>query len=133
MFIEKAYIDSFLFVLRWAARILGIISVAVLLLFLFGGRESYSSITSNQAVGMLFFPFGLMIGLILGWRQEILGGAIAVGSLLGFYFVYELLINGSWPRGWWFAVFAIPGGLFFLYGILTAIRNSARLQKLNES
>lgn len=97
MFTAKAHEDNFLFILRWAARILGIISVAVLLLFLFGGGESFSSVTLNDAVGLLFFPFGLMIGLILAWQKELLGGAIAVGSVLGFYFIYELLINGHGP------------------------------------
>jgi len=130
MFTAKAHEDRFLFILRWAARILGTISVAVLLLFLFGGSESFSSITLNQAVGLFFFPFGLMIGLVLGWWKEFLGGAIAVGSVVGFYFIYELLINSSWPRGWWFAVFAIPGVLFLLYGILTVVRNSGPAQTL---
>ena len=131
MFTAKAHEDKiFLFILHWAARILGLISVAVLSLFLFGGGESFSSIKLNEVFGMLFFPFGLMIGLIVGWRYELLGGAIAVGSVLGFYFIYELLINSSWPRGWWFAVFAIPGALFLLYGILTVARNSSQTPRL---
>ena len=130
MFTAKAHEDNFLFILRWAARILGIISVAVLLLFLFGGGESFSSVTLNDAVGLLFFPFGLMIGLILAWQKELLGGAIVVGSVLGFYFIYELLINGSWPRGGWFAAFATPRALFLLYGILSVVRNSGEARKL---
>lgn len=36
----------------------------------------------------------------------------------------EVMINGSWPKGPWFAVFAIPGALFLLYGILAIVRNS---------
>lgn len=124
MSIAKAHEDNLLFVLRWTARILGITSVAVLLLFLFGGSESLSSITVNQAVGLFFFPFGLIIGLVLAWWREFIGGAVAIGSVLGFYIIYELLINHSWPRSWWFAVFAIPGALFLLYGMLAIVRNS---------
>ncbi|MEQ1763881.1 MAG: hypothetical protein ABL984_12150 [Pyrinomonadaceae bacterium] len=128
MFKKRMYEDNFLFILRWVARISGMTSVALLLLFLFG--EGFSSITMNQAVGIVFFPFGLMTGLVIGWRRELLGGAIAVGSVLGFYFIYELAINGSWPRGWWFAVFAMPGVLFLIYGLFTAIRRFAAHKSL---
>lgn len=123
MFSAKAHEDNILFVLRWTARVLGIASVAILSLFLFG-EGSFSSVTLKECIGLLFFPFGLIIGLVLAWWKELIGGAIAVGSALGFYFIYELLINGSWPKGPWFAVFAIPGMLFLLNGILAIVRNS---------
>lgn len=123
MFIAKGDEGNFLFVLRWIARILSITSVAVLTLFLFG-EGSFSSVTLKEGIGLVFFPFGLIIGLVLAWWKEFIGGAIAVGSILGFYVIYELLISGSWPKGPWFAVFAIPGALFLLYGILGIVRNS---------
>jgi len=134
MFTAK-YEGIFLFILRWLARSLGMTSITILLLFLFGEEGSFSSITPNQAVGLFFFPFGLIVGLILSWWQEIYGGAITVVSILGFYFIYELLINGSWPRSWWFAIFATPGALFLLYGILALARNPGRHERpvCNES
>lgn len=122
--------NYFLFSLCWIARVLGLFSISVLLLFLFGQGGGLSPITLNDAVGLAFFPFGLIIGLVLAWWKERLGGAIAIGSVVGFYLIYELLINSSWPRGWWFAVFAIPGALFLLYGLLTEARNSSPTRKL---
>ena len=129
MFTAKTEEDKFMFILRWGARLLGTISVGVLLLFLFGEDRSLLTITLGQAIGLFFFPFGLMIGLILAWKKELIGGAIAVGSILGFYSIYELLISNLWPKGWWFAVFALPGALFLLYGMIASVRNSGHLRK----
>ena len=123
MLAAKAHEDNFLYALRWTARVLGLTSVAILMLFLLG-EGSLTRISPKEGIGLLFFPFGLIIGLILGWWKELIGGAIAVGSVAGFYLIYELLMNGSWPKGPWFAVFATPGVLFLLYGILAVVRNS---------
>ena len=108
-----------LFFLRWTARITGALSVAMLFLFMFGEESgSWSRITGSQAIGMLFFPLGLMSGLILGWQEEKWGGLVAVVSVAAFYVVYGLILNGSLQLGWWFLVFAGPGFPFLLYGLL---------------
>ena len=42
-----------------------------------------------------FFPLGALVGLVLGWREELLGGAITLISIAGFYLVYGWLLNSS--------------------------------------
>ena len=127
----REYEDNNLFMMRWTARIFAIACLAVLFLFIFRESSDWSKVSADEIVGLLFFPVGLIIGLILAWRKELLGGAIALGSVMFFYLVYGLLLNGSLRQGWWFIVFAIPGALFLAYGIAsasgqTAIGNNAK-------
>ena len=77
---------------------------------------------------LMLFPLGFLIGLMHGWQEELKGGALAVGSIAAFYFVYRLILNGSTLQGWWFAIVAFPGFLFLLYGILLpASRGKGRI------
>ena len=131
MFEPRVHEDNNLFILRWTARLFGAACLAILLLFIFGEDFDWSKISAKEFVGLLFFPVGLIIGLILAWRRELLGGAISAGSVLALYVIYGWFLNGSLGQGWWFIVFAIPGVLFFAYGILsmngqTAIGNKVR-------
>jgi hypothetical protein len=105
---------NLLFGLGWLARILGAISIALLLLFIIGEPTGFSSITWDQAIAFVFFPCGLIVGLVLAWYRELLGGLIAVGSVVGFYVIYEGLLYGGWP-GWWFMVFGAAGILHLLH------------------
>ena len=101
--------------LRWLARFLAAVSVAVLLLFLFGEPFGLSNLSLAQLVAFVFFPFGLIVGLILGWFRELVGGLVAVGSVACFYLVFVIFYQ-EWP-GWWFLVFALPGFLYVSYGL----------------
>jgi hypothetical protein len=100
-------------VIRWIARVLTIISIGILLLF-FIGEADFSQpvqLTSAEWIGKLFFPVGVVIGMIVGWWREGLGAGITVGSLLAFY-VLDLLVTGTFPSGPFFVLFALPGILF---------------------
>ena len=99
--------------LTWSARILSIISLGIILLFFIGEGFDPTVIKLKEWIGFIFFPFGISIGMILGWWKEGVGGVITVGSLLLFYLAHVLL-NGRFPSGWAFFVFSIPGILFFL-------------------
>jgi hypothetical protein len=116
----RKYEDDNLFMLRWTARIFAIACLAILFLFIFGESSDWSKISSDEIIGLFFFPVGLIVGLIIGWWKEFWGGAIAVGSVAAFYFVYGLLLNGSLEQAWWFIFFTIPGALFLAYGIALA-------------
>jgi peptidoglycan/LPS O-acetylase OafA/YrhL len=72
----------------------------------------------KDLVGLAFFPIGLMLGLVLGWRRELSGGIIAVGSIVLFYIVYGLAINQAIFQGWWFLLLSLPGWMFLLYALL---------------
>ena len=95
-------------VLRWVARIWCLASLAFLLSFALGSRGTP---TASEAVGLALFPGGTALGLVIGWRRERLGGAIAVSSTLAFY-LWSGMLDGRLPQGPWFLWVATPGILF---------------------
>ena len=103
--------QSWLICVRWTARIWSLASIAMVLAFIVGEWSLPSN--PEEWLGFLFFPFGICLGMIKGWRKEGLGGSITVGSLLAFY-VVNLAVTGTLPKGWAWLVFAAPGFLFLL-------------------
>ncbi len=103
--------------LLWAARALSLLSAGLLLLFLGGEESDWSRVTASQWVGFAFFPVGILAGLLVAWRREAVGGALTVASLAAFH-TWQVAVGGWPPRGWAFAVFALPGFLFLLYAAL---------------
>lgn len=102
---------------RWLARLGSVASLGVLLLFFFGEEMNFAGLTSSEIWGLIFFPLGITVGMLLGWRWETLGGTITVLSLLAFMKVMYAA-NGRFPEGIWFYIFALPGLLFLLCGLL---------------
>lgn len=100
--------------LHWSARILSLVSTYVILLFFVGERFEITRIGAREWVGLLLFPFGVIVGFALAWWKEGLGGAISIACVLGFYLVYGLVLNGRLNQGWAFFVLALPGFLFLL-------------------
>ena len=121
MFTPRQHENNLLFILRWTARILSAVSIAMLLLFMFGEGLDLSNVTWEEMGAILLFPLGLIAGLIMGWQEETKGGALAVCSVAAFYFVYGLVLNGSLRQGWWIMIFAIPGFLYLFYGALSSV------------
>ncbi|MFC1679285.1 class I SAM-dependent methyltransferase [Elusimicrobiota bacterium] len=111
-------------VLRWTARSWSIASLGLLALFVI--REGLPPL-SGQA---LLFPGGLALGLVLAWRHERLGGAVAAMSMALFY-ALEFLLSGAFPRGFGFLLFAGPSIFFILSGMLE--RRSARRQRPSQT
>ena len=103
---------------EWIARVASIISIG-LLLALFIGESGLdpSHVAAREAIGLVFFPVGVVIGMIVAWWKEGWGGAISVLSLVGFYFVYGYLLS-SHIHGWYFVMFTAPGFLFLLHWFL---------------
>jgi len=62
-------------------------------------------------MGFVFYPAGIVAGMMLAWWREGLGGSITVGSLLAFY-VLHTATAGRLPKGWAWLVLATPGFLF---------------------
>jgi hypothetical protein len=99
-------------VLRWVARILSILFIGFILLLLIGEvlfPHAEAVFQVRDIIAMIFFPIGVVVGLILAWRKELLGGLVAVGSLAAFY-VTLFLFDGRFPRGPFFLLLASPGG-----------------------
>ena len=107
-------------IIRWVARIWSLASIAFVLAFLIGEGLSDGSRgpTVAEAVGLALFPLGVGVGLVIAWRREILGGALAIGSLIAFY-LWLLIIDGKFPRGPFFFLVAAPGILFMINWFLS--------------
>jgi hypothetical protein len=115
--LAKYWTDGFS-VVHLLARVLSLVSIGTILLFIIG--ENSGKIAAREWLGLLFFPLGVGVGMIVGWWRAILGGAIAVGSLTAFYMVFVWVFGEHfWQAATlYFFVFTIPGFLFLINGLL---------------
>lgn len=103
------------FALRWIARVGSLLSTFFVVAAAMDGKGGPP--TPNEAVGLLLFPIGVLVGFAIAWRREAFGGLVTIGSLLAFY-VWHGTLQGSLPRGPYFAILAAPGLLFLLSSIM---------------
>ena len=103
-------------VLRWTARAWGVASTLLLTAFAFGGAEHFRP-TASEAVGLLLFPVGVVVGFGIAWWREGLGGLVTVVSLALFY-VWLFARSGRLDVGPYFLLFAAPGVLHLASALL---------------
>lgn len=72
--------------------------------------------TARDIVGLSLFPGMYGLGLLLAWRNELLGGSISLLGMLAFY-AWHGLQDGILPRAWILPLLAPPAGLFRLHGL----------------
>ena len=99
------------------ARVASIASITLLVMLFWNDILNPSDISPTEWVGLLFFPFGVAMGMVVAWWKEGAGAAITVASLMGLYLVYGYLLRNH-LGGWVFIVFAAPGFLFLLHWLL---------------
>ena len=105
--------------LRWIARLLGLVSVGIMLTFMIGEGFNPLHFTPREWALCLCFPIGLLAGLLLAWRWELAGGLVAVLSLLTFYALH-FAFSGGLPRGWAFLALAAPAFLSLASSLVNA-------------
>jgi hypothetical protein len=110
-------------VIELLARIGSIASITLLILLFMAEAFHPAEISPNEWAGLLFFPIGVMIGMIVAWWKEGLGAAVTVLSLLAFYLVYGYILSNH-IGGWAFIVFASPGFLFLLHWLCATLVKS---------
>ena len=110
-------------VIELLARVGSIASITLLVSLFIGEAFHPSEISPNEWAGLLFFPIGVTIGMILAWWKEGVGSAVTLLSLLAFYLVYGYLL-GSHIGGWAFIAFASPGFLFLLHWLCASLVKS---------
>ena len=104
--------------LRWIARAGSLLSIVLIFLLFIGEGFHPARVAPEQWVGLIFFPAGVVAGMIIAWWKEGVGAGVTLASLLAFYGVYGLLF-GKHIGGWAFVVFSAPGFLFLLYWFLS--------------
>ena len=104
-------------IVRWAARLASLASIALLALFAFGPLERAWP-TPGEWLLIAFFPIGVALGMAIAWWRELLGGAITLGSLTAFY-AAALIASGSIPKGPYLVLIALPGLVLLVCGLVT--------------
>jgi CheY-like chemotaxis protein len=113
MFSNRIDLSFPLALIEMLARV-GSIASIILLLMLFAGEGLHpSELPRNEWIGLLFFPLGVMIGMVIAWWKEGVGAVVTMGCLLGFYLVWGYLLRNH-IGGWAFVVFASPSFLFHI-------------------
>lgn len=120
MFEERENETTLEYLLRVVARGASIVCLAIILLFFLGEDFALGTLSVEEWIGFAFFPVGVLVGLVLAWREELIGGAITLAAVAGFYLVYGLLLNSTLRMGWAFLPFLLPGILFVTYGYVRA-------------
>lgn len=117
MFSKRIDLGVPLAILELSARVGSIASITLLLMLFVGEGFDPSHVTAKQWVGLVFFPLGVMVGMVIAWWKEGLGAAITLGSLVALYVVYGYLMRYH-IAGWAFLVFASPAFLFLIHWLL---------------
>jgi hypothetical protein len=118
MFGERESETTVEYFLRIVARAASVVCLAIIFLFFLSEDFEFANVTAGQWIGFGFFPVGVLVGLVLAWEEELIGGAITLASVAGFYLVYGWFLNSTFRMGWAFLPFIIPGLLFLAYGYL---------------
>ena len=108
-------------ILRTAARIYaGLAAGLILLLFIGEGwSEGFGfllEISLRESLMLTVFAL-VWVGLLLGWKWELLGGILTLGGMLVFYLL-DYTFSGTFPRGPFFILLAGPGLLNLTTGLL---------------
>lgn len=105
--------------IRWTARVTSALCIGMLGLFAFGGREtSPLSAAPQEMLLLVFFPLGVVAGMVLAWWKEIPGAIVSLASLAAFYAVCAV-VSHKLPGGPYFAIFTAPAMLFLASGLLS--------------
>jgi hypothetical protein len=120
MFEERENETTIEYLLRVVARGASIVCLAIILLFFLGEDFALGTLSVEEWIGFAFFPVGVLVGLVLAWREELIGGVITLASVAGFYLVYGWVFNSTLRMGWAFLPFVLPGILFVIYGYTRA-------------
>ena len=109
-------------IIRWTSRIISIILVLFLILMFVGSffdPKQSNTPSTHELISFVFFPVGLCVGLLLAWKRELLGGIIAIISMIAF----SLTISGTIGM----IIFAAPGVLFIICWYLSRAQTAPEL------
>jgi hypothetical protein len=92
---------------RWIGRILGVLLVGLFLLFMIG--QGFNPLRLNGTeIPLASALFIALAGMLLVWRQELLGGTMVLAGMLAFYSI-NFAASGRLPGGSVFPLCFVPG------------------------
>jgi hypothetical protein len=109
----------FIKIIRWIARITGALLTLGALLYLeeyFGDYFSGNDVFYPDTLERILFPYVSVIGFILAWKWEGLGGIITIGGFLGSTIIDP---HVTWQEIQGGIMYIVPGILFLLCWFLT--------------
>ena len=108
-------IHSAALVTRWIARAWSLLSLVFVALFAIGEILTTKGPlpTPQEWIGLILWPIGVAIGLIVAWYREALGGLLALACLIAFC-VWNLLQSGHLPQSLLFFLLGAPALVFLL-------------------
>ena len=93
---------------RLVARILGMFLVGLVLIIAIGeGAGGFMEMQASDALMFVAFLVSL-IGMLVLWKWEKLGGLLVIGGMLVFYGM-NFIISGVFPGGWILPLCYVPG------------------------
>lgn len=95
-------------VIFWAARILGGFSIAILMYSMFGDINQFNG--TKDILSFICFPMLVILGLLLAYRSEGLGGLLSIIGMIGLHVLRNDLAGVVEIN-----LFAIPGILYLIY------------------
>ena len=103
---------------RWTARVLSALLVGLVLVIFIGEGFNPLKLKGVEAIQMTFF-WTTCIGMVIAWRWQVIGGALALGGMI-LFFAVERFVTGGFPRGPIFYLMLMPGILFLVASLLRA-------------
>jgi len=99
--------------IRWTGRVLATLCFLLLaFMFAFEGLPNIFRHGAAEALRSLALVVTL-VGFVLGWFWELVGGVLVVGGMILFY-IFSLLGAGGLPRSPYFLALLVPGVLFLV-------------------
>ncbi len=103
--------------IHWSARVTSLLLFGLVIVIVAGQGGPPNIFRQPWSVQLEFAALGLMLlGLVIGWVREALGGLLVLIGLAAFNAV-ELAVNSRAALGA-FPLFAVPGVLFLLSALL---------------
>ena len=103
---------------RTIARFWSVLSTILILLFLFGEGLNPAKFKLIEWIGFIFFPVGVLVGLIISWKKEIAGGIVTIASAA----IFALIIAVNW----FIMALGFPALLFIFHGMITKAKIEGR-------
>jgi hypothetical protein len=96
-----------------------VLIIGVVLLIFFGEGFNPLKLKGVEVPQMIFF-WTACIGMVLGWRWPMIGGALSVAAM-ALFFAVELAVTGKSPGGFVYLML-LPGILFLVDGFIKRLK-----------